>query len=136
MLKIYPHSEFLTLSKKELREWTCKDRFPICGAFVLIISEAGNNTFFVSMEGGISGYMKRGQLAVRTRNYDNTALYLYEEPYYESKRKMVSNEEHYATVLGKKGDWFYVTVTVAKGQSYSGWLPPNMQCHSFLTTCG
>ena len=135
ILKIYPHSEFLTLNKKEVREWTHKDHFPLCGTFVSIISEADNDTFFVSIEGDLSGYVKRGQFAVTTRNYDNMPLYLYEEPNYVSKRKMISNKEHYATIFGKKGDWFYVTVFVSNRHRYSGWLPPEMQCHSFLTTC-
>ena len=135
LIRIYPHPEFKCMSKKALKEWVHRDKLFICGAEVTVIQEAGNNTFLVKIGNEFLGYVKRGHLAVSTRNYDGQILYLYDGPEYASCKKEVSRDIHYARITGKKEDWFFVTICDKHGHSYVGWLPPDMQCHSFLTTC-
>ena len=136
LLSIFPCSEFKIRSDTELHEWIGQGN-PICGSLITILSEATHNTFYVRIGSGaesIYGYVKRGAVAVATRNYDKP-LYLYESDSHKSRTIFVSDEPVYATIFGIKGSWFYVVCRGENGKSIRGWLPPEMQCPSFYTTC-
>lgn len=136
ILSIFPCREFKISSVTELHEWLGQD-LPICGSLITILSEANHNTFYVRVGSGaesVYGYVKKGTVAVATRNYDKL-LYLYKSNSYKSSKQFVSYEPVYATIFGIKGSWFYVVCKGENGKTIRGWLPPEMQCPSFYTTC-
>ena len=131
--KLYPHEEFKWMSRSDLREWK-SDGFPICGAFVTIGPKEENDMLFVEL-GFVSGYSKKGCFAVTTKTSNNEPLILYDDHDYESVKIVVAHSDRYAVIYGVEEDWFYVRVADEEGKLHCGWLPPESQCPSFLTTC-
>ena len=127
---IYPDYEYKVWAQSHFEEWV-KEGNPMCGVELTVMSEADNDCFFVIL-GSVYGYIKRGSVAVLTRNPAGEPLYLYESNSKESKSILIGYVKQWAQILGKKGDWFYVRLL---GTDFYGWLPPDMQCASFKTTC-
>lgn len=80
-------------------------------------------------------YVKKGDIAVNTRNYNGKTLNLYKEPNKESAIIYKTNKEHTAPIFNINGDWLYVSLKEENGKKVFGWLEPEMQCGSPFTTC-
>ena len=136
VLSIYPNEEFKVKTESELMSWL-GDGYPICGAHITIISQAENDCLYIRVGLGkesIYGYIKSGSAGCAT--VENTPkVFLYEAPEKCSNKRLASYSPCYATIVGKDGDWFYVIIQNHEGKEVRGWLPPEMQCPSFLALC-
>ena len=80
-------------------------------------------------------YIRKGTVAVNTRNYDGSELLLYEEPHEDAAVVFHDTREQTVLVYGIHDKWLYVEAINAAGQRFRGWLPPDMQCGSPWTSC-
>ena len=80
-------------------------------------------------------FVKKGDIAVNTRNYGGKTLYLYSRPDKKSPITFSTEKEHTAPIYDIDGDWVYVKLKDNNGKEVFGWLPPEMQCGSPFTTC-
>lgn len=81
-------------------------------------------------------FVKKGSLAVNTRNYDNDSFFLYEAPDMASRCVFQSTVQQTVIVYGVCNGWLWVEAKDQDRKSIRGWLPPNMQCGNPYTTCG
>lgn len=130
---IYPHGAFKTMNQDSLNTWRAQSR-PICGAFLIVVEEADNDSFYVEIGRGdqsLSGYLKRGTVASITNNR-GTPLYLYASYTDQSKKEIVADGMRFVRLLGKKQSWFYVEVIDDSKEPKCGWLPSSMLNSNFL----
>ena len=80
-------------------------------------------------------YVRKGTLAVNTRNYNNECFPLYEAPDVMSRPVFQSHVQQTVIVYGICDGWLFVEAQDEYQQPVRGWLPPNMQCGNPYTTC-
>ena len=73
-------------------------------------------------------FIKKGELAVHTKNFAGESIHLHCEANYESKIVYTTRRNHYAVILDIKYEWLYVKIETEKGNNVYGWLEPGMQC--------
>ena len=81
-------------------------------------------------------FVRKGTLAVNTRNYNNECFPLYEAPDAMSRLVFQSHVQQTVIVYGICDGWLFVEAQDEYQQLVRGWLPPNMQCGNPYTTCG
>ena len=81
-------------------------------------------------------FVRKGTLAVNTRNYNNKCFPLYEAPDAMSRLVFQSHVQQTVIVYGICDGWLFVEAQDEYQQLVRGWLPPNMQCGNPYTTCG
>lgn len=78
---------------------------------------------------------KESHLGVFSAAYDKTFV-LYEEP--NRRSKVVLEDEEYNSdiyeVTDFEGKWLKINAKI-RGQVYSGWMPPELQCSNVYSTC-
>ena len=84
---------------------------------------------------GETTYVKKGCLAVNTRNYDGETLYMYSKPDYNSKVVHKTTQEHTVTIYDICNGWLYVCLNNNHREKVYGWIAPDMQCPNPVTTC-
>ena len=94
-----------------------------------------DKNFLTILFNGDICYVKKGCLAVNTRNYSGQTLYLYEKPSDKAKIVYQTTQEHTVTIYNLDNGWFYVRLRLPNGKDVYGWLEPAMQCPNPFTTC-
>ena len=80
-------------------------------------------------------YVKKGSIAVNTRNYQGSTLNLYSAPNENSPILYRIDQEQTAPIFDICGSWVYVKMKDSNGKDVYGWLEPYMQCGNPFTTC-
>ena len=80
-------------------------------------------------------YVKKGDIAVNTRNYGGKTLNLYKEPNKTSAIIYKTNKEFTAPIFNINDNWVYIGFKDENGKKIFGWLEPDMQCGNPFTTC-
>lgn len=107
--------------------------------FSLAINGYANGFFLVTpvsiARRGEEAWIAREHVRVFARNY-STSLTLHAQPRADSPPQAVVEDwwNGLYSVLRCDGAWLYVGATI-DGQSYEGWMPPEMQCDNPYTTC-
>lgn len=101
--------------------------------FEIELISSTNNSLLINFNGS-TFWMNIGYLAVNTRNYDNQTALLYQEPTFNSKIVYEFIKPQTLLIFGICDDWLFVKINT-DNKCIFGWLPPNMQCGSPLTTC-
>lgn len=114
--------EILPIPYEHDTGWTV----PILGAYM--------DYLIIEMEVFGRLYVRKGLLAVNTRNY-NTSFKLYRSPDLNSEIVDVINTEQTVYIYDKHNSWLFVRALNDNNQKVFGWLEPSMQCPSPLTTC-
>lgn len=73
-------------------------------------------------------FIKKGELAVHTRNFDGESIHLHSEANYESEIIYTTSRNHLAAIFDIDKGWLYVKIITEEGNSVHGWLEPAMQC--------
>ena len=81
-------------------------------------------------------FVRKGTLAVNTRNYNNECFPLYEAPDVMSRLVFQSHVQQTVIVYGICDGWLFVEAKNEFLRPVRGWLPPDMQCGNPYTTCG
>lgn len=81
-------------------------------------------------------FVRKGTLAVNTRNYNNECFPLYEAPDVMSRLVFQSHVQQAVIVYGICDGWLFVEAKDEFLRPVRGWLPPDMQCGNPYTTCG
>ena len=80
-------------------------------------------------------YVKKGSIAVNTRNYQGSTLNLYSAPNENSPILYRIDQEQTAPIFDICGSWVYVKMKDSNGKDVYGWLEPEMQCGNPFTNC-
>lgn len=104
------------------------------GAIVQCVSSR-NDKYLGIVINGEHLYVKKGYIAVNTRNYGGKTLYLYKEPNKASAIIFRTDNEHTAPIFNINGDWLYICLENDNGKKVYGWIEPEMQCGNPFTTC-
>lgn len=80
-------------------------------------------------------YIKKGALAVNTRNYNGTYFNLYAYPNKNAEILSTIKTEQTVRIYGLRSTWLYVQGIDDSGAIVYGWLEPSMQCSNPFTTC-
>lgn len=80
-------------------------------------------------------YVKKGSVAVNTRNYSGEILNLYSEPDTTSEIVFQTDKVQTLPIYDINGHWLYVKLKDMNGRVVFGWLEPDMQCGSPFTSC-
>lgn len=98
------------------------------------IAGAMNNALIVEISGECL-FCKKGDLAINTKNYDNSPFILYKTPHKNSGYVGKSHIQQTLLIYDINNGWLFVEGTDDNGNIIKGWLPPEMQCASVWTTC-
>ena len=93
-----------------------------------------NNALKVEISGEYL-FCKKGDLAINTRNYDNSPYILYNMPHKNSISVGKSYKQQTLRIYDINNGWLYVKGKDDNGKIIQGWLPPEMQCPSVWTNC-
>ena len=80
-------------------------------------------------------YVRKGCIAVNTRNYNGVSLSLYSAPNENSPVICKVGTEQTVPIFDICGSWVYVRMKGDDGKDVYGWLEPLMQCGNPFTTC-
>ena len=80
-------------------------------------------------------YVRKGCIAVNTRNYNGASLSLYSAPNENSPVICKVGTEQTTPIFDICGSWVYVRMKGDDGKDVYGWLEPLMQCGNPFTTC-
>lgn len=80
-------------------------------------------------------WVKKGCVALNTRNYDGKKIRLYDKPNTSSSIKSYLISEQTVKVLNVCANWVYIEGKGNNGETVEGWLEPEMQCSSPYSTC-
>lgn len=80
-------------------------------------------------------YVKKGSIAVNTRNYSGEILNLYSGPDTTSEIVFQTDKVQTLPIYDINGHWLYVKLKDMNGRVVFGWLEPDMQCGSPFTSC-
>lgn len=72
-------------------------------------------------------YIKKGELAVHTKNFNGERIHLYNKAHKDSDIIYTTEKSHIASIYGIENGWLYVKIT-EDGEDVYGWLEPEMQC--------
>jgi len=103
------------------------------GLEVNIVS-AMNNALKVAISGEYL-FCRKGDLAINTRNYNNSSFILYKAPHKYSMPVGKSYKQQTLRIYDIDNGWLFVEGKDDNGKIIRGWLPPEMQCPSVWTTC-
>ena len=104
----------------------------LIGYIVHIVADCGD-TFRLDSD-GMDLFIKKGEVAINTRNYDGASLLLYEDPDRQAPATCFGNKEKTVCVYGVFDGWVYVEIQNL-GSTHRGWLPPEMICGNPFTPC-
>ena len=72
-------------------------------------------------------FIKKGELAVHTMNFDGEKIHLHSKACNDSDIIYTTEKNHIAPIYDIENGWFYVKIT-EDGEDIYGWLEPEMQC--------
>ena len=113
------------LSAREYPEW-------MVGYIVQIIDE--QESCFLLAFGGLFFYIKKGEVAINTRNYDGLDMLLFEHPDKSSRSFSIGTEERTLRIYGRYKGWLLTRLYI-QGRIMEGWLPIEMACGNPFTPC-
>lgn len=102
------------------------------GYIVHIVADCG--CCFRLDSDGMGLFIRKGDVAINTRNYDEKELFLYANPNIDSLCVNMGKGERTLRVWGISDNWIYTEIE-ENGSIIKGWIPPEMICGNPFTPC-